>query len=119
MTSLLLTTLLNISLAFLASFLGIPHLPHVSHYFYLLLYVLYCLLTYTWTNVQRSVRHHRKCTCPLFFQRSHSSNVVVALQSRLASMTSSFKEVLEVRTENLRDARSRQEMFSQVCAESV
>ncbi len=28
-------------------------------------------------------------------------------------MTSNFKEVLEVRTENLRESRNRQEMFSQ------
>lgn len=31
--------------------------------------------------------------------RSHSSNVVLALQSKLASMSSQFKHVLEVRTE--------------------
>ena len=47
-------------------------------------------------------------------QQSHSSSVVVALQSKLASMTSSFKDVLEVRTENLKESRTRQEMFSQV-----
>ena len=46
-------------------------------------------------------------------QQSHSSTVVVTLQSRLASMTNSFKEVLEVRTENLKESKSRQEMFSQ------
>ena len=39
--------------------------------------------------------------------------MVVALQSKLATMTSSFKEVLEVRTENLKESRNRQEMFSQ------
>jgi len=45
-------------------------------------------------------------------QRAHSGNVVVALQSRLANMTNNFKEVLEVRTENLKESRSRQkEMF--------
>ena len=47
-------------------------------------------------------------------QKSHSSNVVVALQSKLASMTNSFKDVLEVRTENLKESRTRQDMFSQV-----
>lgn len=46
-------------------------------------------------------------------QQSHSSSVVVALQSKLASMTSNFKAVLEVRTENLKESKSRQEMFSQ------
>lgn len=46
-------------------------------------------------------------------QASHSSSVVVALQSRLAAMGSDFKQVLEVRTENLKESRSRREQFSQ------
>jgi len=46
-------------------------------------------------------------------QATHSTSVVVALQSRLASMTSDFKQVLEVRTENLKESRSRQQQFSQ------
>ena len=46
-------------------------------------------------------------------QATHSTSVVVALQSRLASMTSDFKNVLEVRTENLKESRSRQQQFSQ------
>jgi syntaxin 5 len=37
---------------------------------------------------------------------------VFTLQSKLASMTSNFKEVLEVRTENLKEGKSRQEMFA-------
>jgi len=45
-------------------------------------------------------------------QASHSSGVVVSLQSKLASMTSAFKQVLEVRTENLRESKSRQEKFT-------
>ncbi|KAM8793745.1 LOW QUALITY PROTEIN: syntaxin-5 [Eudromia elegans] len=44
--------------------------------------------------------------------RSHSDTVVVALQSKLASMSNDFKSVLEVRTENLRQQRSRREHFS-------
>lgn len=44
---------------------------------------------------------------------SHSSSVVVQLQSRLAAMTSDFKQVLEVRTENLKSSRSREKQFSQ------
>ena len=43
---------------------------------------------------------------------SHSSGVVVSLQSKLASMTNDFKRVLEVRTENLRESKSRQEKFT-------
>jgi syntaxin 5 len=31
--------------------------------------------------------------------KAHSANVVVALQSKLANMSSEFKQVLEVRTE--------------------
>lgn len=46
-------------------------------------------------------------------QQSHSNSVVVALQTKLATMTSSFKEVLEVRTENLKASKSRQDKFSQ------
>ncbi|TRZ07055.1 hypothetical protein HGM15179_020052 [Zosterops borbonicus] len=43
---------------------------------------------------------------------THSNTVVVSLQSRLASMSNDFKSVLEVRTENLRQQRSRREQFS-------
>lgn len=43
---------------------------------------------------------------------SHSSSVVVSLQSKLASMSNDFKSVLEVRTENLKQQRSRREHFS-------
>lgn len=43
---------------------------------------------------------------------SHSSSVVFALQSKLASMSTEFKNVLEVRTENLKQAKSRREQYS-------
>ena len=46
-------------------------------------------------------------------QATHSSTVVAALQLRLASMTSDFKQVLEVRSENLRESKSRRDQFSQ------
>jgi syntaxin 5 len=45
--------------------------------------------------------------------QSHSSGVVVGLQSKLASMSNEFKNVLKVRTENLKEQRSRQDQFSQ------
>ncbi|XP_063242752.1 syntaxin-5 isoform X2 [Bacillus rossius redtenbacheri] len=45
--------------------------------------------------------------------QSHSSSVVLALQSKLASMSTEFKQVLEVRTENLKQQKSRREQFSQ------
>uniref|UniRef100_T1JGD8 t-SNARE coiled-coil homology domain-containing protein n=1 Tax=Strigamia maritima TaxID=126957 RepID=T1JGD8_STRMM len=44
--------------------------------------------------------------------QSHSNSVVVSLQSKLALMSNEFKQVLEVRTENLRHQRSRREHFS-------
>ncbi|XP_068779733.1 syntaxin-5 [Struthio camelus] len=44
--------------------------------------------------------------------RTHSNTVVVSLQSKLASMSNDFKSVLEVRTENLKQQRSRREHFS-------
>jgi len=46
-------------------------------------------------------------------QATHSGSVVVTLQSRLATMTSEFKNVLQVRTENLKESRTRQQQFSQ------
>ncbi|XP_067009683.1 syntaxin-5 [Anabrus simplex] len=44
---------------------------------------------------------------------SHSSSVVLALQSKLATMSTEFKQVLEVRTENLKKQKSRRDQFSQ------
>ncbi|XP_041988126.1 syntaxin-5 [Aricia agestis] len=43
---------------------------------------------------------------------SHSSSVVLALQSRLANMSNQFKQVLEVRSENLKHQNNRREQFS-------
>ncbi|XP_069704276.1 syntaxin-5 [Periplaneta americana] len=43
---------------------------------------------------------------------SHSSSVVLALQSKLASMSTEFKQVLEVRTENLKQQKNRRDQFS-------
>lgn len=44
--------------------------------------------------------------------QTHSNTVVLSLQSRLANMSNSFKNVLEVRTQNLKDQKSRREQFS-------
>lgn len=44
---------------------------------------------------------------------SHSSNMVVALQAKLANMSNDFKQVLEVRTENLKQQKTRRDQFSQ------
>jgi len=45
--------------------------------------------------------------------QSHSSGVVVGLQSKLATMSTEFKNVLQLRTENLKEQRSRQDQFTQ------
>nr|XP_061793434.1 syntaxin-5-like isoform X1 [Nerophis lumbriciformis] len=50
--------------------------------------------------------------------QTHSNTIVVSLQSKLASMSNDFKSVLEVRTENLKQQRSRREQFSQPPAAS-
>ncbi|XP_064403371.1 syntaxin-5-like [Halichondria panicea] len=44
--------------------------------------------------------------------RSHSSSVVVSLQSKLVDLSKDFKGVLEVRTENLKQQKQRREQFS-------
>lgn len=45
---------------------------------------------------------------------SHSSNMVVALQAKLASMSTDFKQVLEVRTENLKQRKTRIDQVRQI-----
>ncbi|VDM41893.1 unnamed protein product [Toxocara canis] len=45
--------------------------------------------------------------------RGHSQLVVVGLQSKLASVSKDFQSVLEMRTENLKQQKSRREKFSQ------
>ncbi|XP_064599863.1 syntaxin-5-like [Liolophura sinensis] len=45
--------------------------------------------------------------------QTHSNSVVVGLQSKLATMSNEFKQVLEVRTENLKQQKSRRDHFSQ------
>lgn len=44
---------------------------------------------------------------------SHSSNMVLALQAKLANMSTDFKQILEVRTENLKQQKTRRDQFSQ------
>ncbi|XP_017783733.1 PREDICTED: syntaxin-5 [Nicrophorus vespilloides] len=44
--------------------------------------------------------------------QSHSSCVVLALQSKLATMSTDFKQILEVRTENLKHQKNRRDQFS-------
>lgn len=44
--------------------------------------------------------------------QTHSNSVVFVLQSKLAMMSNDFKQVLEVRTQNLKDQKSRRDNFS-------
>jgi len=46
-------------------------------------------------------------------KQTHANSVVVSLQSKLATMSGNFKSVLEVRTENLKQQKSRRDEFSQ------
>lgn len=55
----------------------------------------------------------------LHHMQSHSNSVVVSLQSKLASMSNEFKQVLEVRTENLKQQRDRREQFTQPAVSSA
>lgn len=43
---------------------------------------------------------------------SHSSNMVLALQAKLANMSTDFKQVLEVRTENLKHQKNRRDQVN-------
>lgn len=44
--------------------------------------------------------------------QTHSNSVVFVLQSKLASMSNDFKQVLDARTQNLKDQKSRRDNFS-------
>ncbi|XP_029669201.1 syntaxin-5 [Formica exsecta] len=44
---------------------------------------------------------------------SHSSSIVMTLQSKLADMSNNFKNVLEIRSENMREEQHRRQQFSQ------
>ncbi|XP_065062855.1 syntaxin-5-like [Rhopilema esculentum] len=45
--------------------------------------------------------------------QTHSHSVVISLQSKLAHMSKDFKDVLEVRTENMKQQKQRRDQFSQ------
>lgn len=44
--------------------------------------------------------------------QTHSHSVVISLQSKLAHMSKDFKDVLEVRTQNMKEQRERRDQFS-------
>ncbi|KAI8340704.1 integral membrane protein sed5 [Chlamydoabsidia padenii] len=49
----------------------------------------------------------------------HTSNVVVALQSKLADTSMSFKDVLEIRTENMKMTKDKRDQFLFTTADQV
>ncbi|KAL1918410.1 uncharacterized protein VTP21DRAFT_3070 [Calcarisporiella thermophila] len=49
----------------------------------------------------------------------NSANIVVLLQSKLANLSMSFKDVLEIRTQNIKQSKSRQEQFMLTSPEST
>ncbi|KAJ3131750.1 cis-Golgi t-SNARE syntaxin [Physocladia obscura] len=44
--------------------------------------------------------------------QQHSAGVIASLQTKLASTSSEFKSILEVRTQNMRDQKSRRDQYS-------
>ncbi|KAF9179781.1 cis-Golgi t-SNARE syntaxin [Haplosporangium sp. Z 767] len=63
-------------------------------------------------HLQNHIKEHNAKTTGNSRQATeHSSNVVVLLQSRLAAQTSTFKDVLELRTENMKATKDRREQF--------
>ncbi|KAF8578433.1 t-SNARE [Ramaria rubella] len=49
----------------------------------------------------------------------HNSNVVMMLQSKLASTSMSFKDVLELRTQNMKETKDRTEQFMYTATQSA
>jgi len=49
----------------------------------------------------------------------HSNNVVMLLQSKLASTSVAFKDVLEVRTQNMKESKTRTEQFMYTAASAA
>ncbi|KFD63165.1 hypothetical protein M514_08384 [Trichuris suis] len=61
-------------------------------------------------SLQKLIHRNMKFTATN--QTQHSKSVVVSFQSRLASISSEFRSVLEMRTENMKHQRLRREKFS-------
>ena len=64
-------------------------------------------------NLQQLAKQSGLSSNPRQQLQTHSSSVVVGLQSRLAKMSNEFKSVLELRTSNMREQQKRREKFSQ------
>lgn len=57
-------------------------------------------------------QHHSASTAPeAKMLDEHSNNIVMMLQSRLANASMTFKDVLELRTQNMKESKSRTEQF--------
>ncbi|KAI9821480.1 MAG: cis-Golgi t-SNARE syntaxin [Thelocarpon impressellum] len=62
-------------------------------------------------TLTRSQHPQRSRAAPANQEGEHNKNVVVLLQGKLADVSVSFKDVLEVRTKNIQASRSRTENF--------
>lgn len=51
--------------------------------------------------------------------QEHSSNVITSLQSKLATTSNEFKNILEIRTENMKEQKSRKDQYSSFSAASA
>ncbi|KAH0539426.1 syntaxin-5 [Cotesia glomerata] len=64
-------------------------------------------------QLQELSKQQRESSSKSHHIASHSSSVVVTLQSKLANMSNHFKNVLEVRSENMREEQNRRQQFTQ------
>jgi len=61
--------------------------------------------------LQMNTRNNRKNDEDNAQALEHSKNVIVSLQSRLANTSNDFKNVLEIRTQNMREQKSRRDQY--------
>ncbi|KAJ3129933.1 cis-Golgi t-SNARE syntaxin [Physocladia obscura] len=63
-------------------------------------------------NHQRQQQQHHQSQVQQRQVQQHSAGVIASLQTKLASTSSEFKSILEVRTQNMRDQKSRRDQYS-------
>jgi syntaxin 5 len=61
------------------------------------------------SNLQAFVKRHKRGRGKK--EDEHNDNVVVLLQSKLANTSMGFKDVLEIRTQNMKASKDRSEQF--------
>ncbi|TPX67163.1 hypothetical protein CcCBS67573_g07585 [Chytriomyces confervae] len=58
------------------------------------------------------LQQHQRQTALSMQLKEHSSNVITSLQTKLASTSSEFKNILEIRTQNMKDQKNRRDQYS-------